>query len=81
MNMMYSFIYLVFKLLNVFQQVLVIYSFIYLVFKLLNVFQQVLETYSNIVHNNKNVKMTKMFVYDMWVKYSLIVYCKKMKEL
>ena len=81
MNMMYSSIYLVFKFLNVFQQVLVIYSFIYLVFKLLHVFQQVLETYSNIVHNNKNAKMTKMFVYDMWVKYSLIVYCKKMKEL
>ena len=81
MNMMYSSIYLVFKFLNVFQQILVIYSFIYLVFKFLNVFQQVLETYSNIVHNNKNVKMTKMFVYNMWVKYSLIVYCKKMKEL
>ena len=58
-----------------------IYSSIYLVFKFLNVSQQVLETYSNIVHNNKNVKMTKMFIYNVWVKCSVIVYCKKVKEL
>ena len=54
---------------------------IYLVFKFLNVSQQVLETYSNIVHNNKNVKMTKMFIYNVWVKCSVTVYFKKVKEL